>query len=293
MASHLLIIKLTRCIAVLLGVILLAVAAGSRAPRLDELGPAAAPAAAQASAATVDLGAAEGVPARNSQSVADVADLFACPTLRRGMTDPVNRMRCVWLLQVALHDRGYPRQRRTGFFGAQTRANVLDVQRRHGIPQTGNFGPLTRAALLGGGTAEPPDPSAPPIPSMPPIPPASPSSYIGHLCSFAELNCSLYLRRSTTERYAQALEDHKQSATAAAFIADTLLGAACTKVFRIGIVAGICGVVANRNVTDIQNALRDAGWRHACLRVTVGLPARKGTWRLVAADADNSARCTD
>jgi peptidoglycan hydrolase-like protein with peptidoglycan-binding domain len=47
------------------------------------------------------------------------------------------------LLKSAIHS-----QRTTGLFASQTRANLRSFQRRHGIPATGQTGPLTWRALL-------------------------------------------------------------------------------------------------------------------------------------------------
>ena len=227
---------------------------------------------------------ASAVPA--SAIVGAYRDLYSCPTLRYGMVDPVNGMDCVQLLQAALRDHGYWGQRVTGRFFNQTRQNVRDVQLRYNLPQTGNFGPLTRGVLVGPDTS-PSEPSASPIPS------ASPASYTGHLCSWRKLVCSLYLRRTTTHTYAQSLENHKYSAAAAEAIAGTLMDAACIKILKTALLAIVCGAVADYEITDLVNGLRQANAEHACLRLSVGVPAQEGTLRLIAATPDNSSRCTD
>jgi peptidoglycan hydrolase-like protein with peptidoglycan-binding domain len=213
-------------------------------------------------------------------------DLYSCPLLHYGSADPVDGMDCVHELQTALRDHGYSRQHVTGLFLNQTRRNVLDFQGRHNLPQTGNFGPLTRKALLGSQTSPTERPeSAPPT--------VSPASYTGHLCSWREHNCSLYLRRTTTRAFAQYLEDHRYSAAAAQYIAGALAEAACRKILKIGRLSIACGVIADRNITELMNALRAARAEDACLRLSVGLPAREGSLRFVAATPDNSSRCTD
>jgi len=236
------------------------------------------------------------------QSLARTTDLYACPTLRRGITDPVNGMDCVHALQAALRDNGYPEQRVTGLFFDQTKRNVQDFQRRYDLPQTGTFGPLTRDALVGpdsspsspsdSSSSSPPDSSSPSPPAQA-IPSASPASYTGHLCSWYQRRCSLYLRRTTTHTYAQYLKNHKYSTAAAEAIAGVLTEAACIRIFRMGFLSIGCGALVNYSIAELEQALLQADAEHACLRVSVGLPALAGTLQFVGFTADNSSRCTD
>jgi len=229
------------------------------------------------------------------QSLSRTTDLYSCPRLRKGMTDPVNAMNCVHALQAALRDNGYPEQRVTGLFLSQTKGNVLDFQRLNGLPQTGNFGPLTRDALVSSdsSSSSPPADSSPSLPPAQAIPSASPARYTGHHCSWRRLLCSLYLRRTTTHTYAQYLENHKDSAAAAEAIASTLADAACIRIFKLGFLRVVCGAWVDFNINELVNALQEADAEDACLRVSVGLPTGKGALRFVGFTADNSSRCTD
>jgi peptidoglycan hydrolase-like protein with peptidoglycan-binding domain len=229
------------------------------------------------------------------QALSRTTDLYSCPTLRQGMADPVNGMNCVYALQVALRDNGYPEQRDTGLFLSQTKGNVLDFQRSHGLPQTGNFGPLTRDALVGpdSSSSSPPADSSPSSPPAQAVPSAAPASYTGHHCSLRRLLCSLYLRRTTTHTYAQYLENHQYSAAVAEAIASRLADAACVRIFKLGFLRVVCGAWVDFNINELVNALQEADAEGACLRVSVGLPAQEGTLRFVGSTADNSSRCTD
>lgn len=68
----------------------------------------------------------------------------AATVLRPGSNGP-----CVLELQQRLTTAGYPVSPQSGRFGNITRGAVKAFQASHGIPQTGNAGPLTWAALLG------------------------------------------------------------------------------------------------------------------------------------------------
>ncbi|HEX8701549.1 MAG TPA: peptidoglycan-binding protein [Myxococcaceae bacterium] len=115
----------------------------------------------------------------SSQSSFQAAASAPTVDLQRGSTGPA-----VQQLQNALVKLGYLTQAQVqtgpGIFGPQTEAAVKRFQGAHGVPQTGYFGPMTRAAmnqaLQGGGT--------PPV-GTPPVgtPPASGSAEVDRLLS--------------------------------------------------------------------------------------------------------------
>lgn len=70
-----------------------------------------------------------------------IAALVAREVLRVGANGEAVRA-----IQLALAARGYPLHG-TGFYGDNTKAAVLDFQKKHGLPITGGAGPLTAAEL--------------------------------------------------------------------------------------------------------------------------------------------------
>ncbi|MCS6886535.1 MAG: peptidoglycan-binding protein [Acidobacteriota bacterium] len=90
-------------------------------------------------------------------------------------------------LQDRLVELGYMtrEQVNTGYgnFGPRTLDAVKRFQRDHGIPPTGNFGPLTRAAMeraIAGGATRPSQPSTPPTP-RPPVNNTPPTTPVGNI----------------------------------------------------------------------------------------------------------------
>jgi len=194
--------------------------------------------------------------------------LSGCPNLERGKPNPAH---CVKELQQRLQDSGY-RQQVTGNFGEQTKANVLDFQRRHNInPVSGIVEPKTRAALLGGGP-----------------PPTLPSDY-RHYCH--GITCHFYLRRSTTSLYARWLDKHPGIVSAATSTPPIL---ACrffkaVKYAKVG--CDVIGLVGDAVAGTIANQLDKAARQHACLRLWVRLLPTGSDWRLLEPATDNSRRC--
>jgi len=216
-------------------------------------------------------------PPGGSAHAAQPGDLGGCPDLSRGRANDVD---CVKLLQLALIANGYTGQQVTGYFGSQTKANVVDFQRSHNIhPVSGIVGPLTRAALLGGGTP-PTDLSVPPVPA---------SGYSRH--SYCEDGaCNFYLRRATTRRYAQRLDAHPALGSA---VSGALLAGVCRVPIKSASV--FCGLLGGSVADYVGNELQRAARQHACLRLSVGLISN-GTGRrlrLLNAAPDNSWRCSD
>lgn len=213
------------------------------------------------------------VPTKESTKLAS-AVLSACPELKLGQQDPVGGRFCVAELQSALRKLGYG-QAVTGKFGAQTKANVQDFQRRNNIDPIGIVGPKTRRALDSALSVE----SA--IPALP-----QGSYSLNESCT--RYVCSLYLRRSTTSRYAQLLDEHPLATS----VAEVILAGACSKVFRINLAGLVCGIVVDRYADDIQDGLRAAASQHACLRLTVRLrPA--ASQPLLDIGTYNGRRCAD
>jgi len=218
-------------------------------------------------------------PPGGSARAAQPGDLGGCPDLSRGRANDVD---CVKLLQSALIANGYTGQQVTGYFGDQTKANVVDFQRSHNIhPVSGIVGPLTRAALLGGSTP-PTDLSVPPVPA---------SGYSRH--SYCEDGaCNFYLRRATTRRYAQRLDAHPALGSA---VSGALLAGMCGVLRVIKSASVICGLLGGSVADYVGNELQRAARQHACLRLSVGLTSN-GTGRrprLLNATPDNSWRCSD
>lgn len=101
--------------------------------------------------------------------------LADCPTLRSSQRDPVGGKNCVRALQQALRDNGYSAQPVTGSFLDQTKANVADFQRQHGISPDGVVGPQTKAALLAGTPGTKPPTTKPPVTTLPVPKPVGPA----------------------------------------------------------------------------------------------------------------------
>ena len=199
-----------------------------------------------------------------------------CPPLTRGMTDPVNGKNCVTALQTALYNRGY-NQQVTGTFGSQTERNVRDFQSRNNIDSIGIAGPQTQRALFGDkGSAG--DLSVPPVPRP---------SYIADRCSKQE--CTLRLRRSTTQNYARRLHDHP---FLAAGVTSAIISGACAVVFRVAALVIACKFVAEGYAAKLQASLIAAASEHGCLSLTLRLSPVKGQ-KLVAIGTDNGPRCRD
>jgi peptidoglycan hydrolase-like protein with peptidoglycan-binding domain len=192
------------------------------------------------------------------------------------MTDPIQGKSCVTALQTALHNRGY-NQQVTGTFGQQTERNVRDFQGRNNIDAIGIAGPQTQRALFGDKGSDS-DLSVPAIPQ---------SSYIADHCSKQE--CTLRLRRSTTQNYAQRLHDHP---FLAAGVTSAILSGACAVVFRVALVVVVCKFVAEGYAAKIQASLAAAAHEHGCLSFTLRLSPAKGQ-KLVAIGTDNGPRCRD
>lgn len=206
-----------------------------------------------------------------SPAIAQRSGLEACPDLRRGRRDPVSGMDCVSALQLALRDNGHPGQAVTGFFGAQTEANVLDFQRRRNLwPRSGIVGPKTRRALLGG-----PSPVDPP--------PVTRTDYSKH--HYCESGvCPFYLRRATTREYAQWLDAHPTSGS---------IVSACEllKVIKVARpLRFICGVLGNVVADRVGDRLKEAARQQACLRLSIGLHSGG---KPIKAAPDNTWRCSD
>ncbi|GAA3819090.1 hypothetical protein GCM10022226_44500 [Sphaerisporangium flaviroseum] len=203
------------------------------------------------------------------------ADLASCPDLAYGRRDPVNGMNCVRALQLALRRNDYPGQAVTGNFMEHTRANVLDFQRRRGIqPISGIVGPKTRRALLGTSS---PDQST--------VPPVRPSDYSARRPYCQDTACHFYLRRSSTQKFAQWLEDHPKSG---AIVSGTLLAGACA-FLKWGPAKFACAILGDIVTDRVGARLRSAAGAGACLRLSIGFPPAKP----FTATPDNSGRCSD
>jgi surface antigen len=102
----------------------------------------------------------------SGQSSFQAAESAPAVDLQRGSTGPA-----VQQLQDSLVKLGYLTQAQVqtgpGIFGPQTEAAVKRFQADHGVPQTGYFGPLTRAAMNQAlqGTPNTPTPGGTPPPS--------------------------------------------------------------------------------------------------------------------------------
>ncbi len=192
------------------------------------------------------------------------------------MTDPINGKSCVTALQIALLNRGYDQQV-TGTFGSQTERNIRDFQNRNNIDSIGIAGPQTQHALFSDNSSDG-DQSVPAVPR---------SSYIADHCGKQE--CTLRLRRSTTQNYAQRLHDHPHLA---AGVTSVIISGACAVVFRVTLVVVICKFVAEAYAAKIQASLATAANERGCLSLTLRLSPLKGQ-KLVAIGTDNGPRCRD
>lgn len=218
---------------------------------------------------------ATGADGSSGDTVQSAADLGACPQLSRG----AGQAACVRALQQALRSNGYPSQPVTGVFGETTEQNLRDFQRRHGIqPASGVFGPKTHAALAGGGRS-----------ADPAVPQVTLTSYSSRSYC-ADSVCNLYLRRSTTRRYARLVTDHPRIA---ALVSGAILAGAC-RLAGAKIATAVCALIAGSYADDIGDDLEAAARQDACLRVSIGpTSGPRGTWKLLDSDPDNSRRCAD
>lgn len=175
-------------------------------------------------------------------------------------------------LQKILRDLGYD-QPLTGTFAEHTEANVKDFQRRHGIEAKGVVGPQTRQALLVDNSS-----ATPPIPDIPQ------SGYSTGPCT--QQQCTLYLRRSTTHRYAQLIAAHPFAANG---VSSAIVHLACA-VLKRSIAALLCEFTSEYFLArPITNALTAADRQHACLRITLSLTNSSP----LTATTDNTNRCKD
>jgi hypothetical protein len=215
----------------------------------------------------------------NDVVLVHAGELRPCPELRIGQRDPVNGRNCVRALQVAVRANGYPAQAVTGNFLAQTKANVLDFQRRHDIrPIDGIVGPKTRAALLG--DRPPPDPS---------IPPVMRADFAKHYyCDVTA--CSFYLRRASTQKYVRWLNAHPGSGSIASA---ALIAGACRFIKVVRSLNVICSILGDSATDRVEDQLRAAARQGVCLRVSIGLISSGTKGRFFAAVPDNSWRCSD
>ncbi|RSM85813.1 peptidoglycan-binding protein [Kibdelosporangium aridum] len=199
---------------------------------------------------------------------AEPVDLLRkCPTLKRGQRDPINGDKCVRELQKKLQILGYD-QDLTGIFADRTEANVKAFQLSRSIaPPVGIFGPKTRDALLG-------PPHQPDIPEP---------TFSTDACTSTQ--CSIYLSRTTTRKYAGLIAERPLAATA---VSTAVIRTACAQL-KLLFIAVVCQVFGDHYAARIKTALTKAFQQNACLRVTLTRPDASQT--PLTFTPDKSSRC--